>query len=161
LKKKTGIVTIEKLKELERKEYGHAIGDKLFIVKIFDKPLSIKCPVCGGTHKLTINGIEISCSYCNGNGEHFEWVPDYEIREGTITANHCLFSEELSDGSYHSLEHVKFAYSYEVEVKGVIKGTTHKELYYDYIRSDTPVFKTREEAENYLKEKRKDRVFSE
>lgn len=133
----------EMLKQIEREKYGYAVGDVLYEVVERHHYEKEKCPVCKGEKKYKINDIEIKCGYCDYDGNHSFMVKDpYEIREITIVHNTVILEERIDDG-FRSSCSGNTAYSYINE---------KKERYWGYINQYTKIFKTREEAEQYIKE---------
>ena len=132
----------EMLKDIEREKYGYAIGDVLYKVVEHHHYEQEICPVCNGKKKYTINGIEIDCNYCDYKGNHSFMVKDpYTIKEVVVEHNTVVL--EYMDGEYKFGCDGKVAYSYTNE---------KKERYYGYINQHTKIFKTKEEAEQYIKD---------
>ena len=132
----------EILKDVEREKYGYAIGDVLYEVVEHHHYEQEICPVCKGQKKYTINGIEIDCNYCDYKGNHSFMVKDpYTIRE--IIIDHNTVVLEYVDGEYKYSCNENVAYRYTNE---------KKECRYGYITQHTKIFKTKEEAEQYIKE---------
>lgn len=132
----------EILKDIEREKYGYAMGDVLYEVVEHHHYEQEICPVCNGQKKYTINGVEIDCNYCDSKGNHSFMVKDpYTIREVIIEHNTVVL--EYIDGDFRFGCSGKVAYSYTNE---------KKERYWGYINQYTKIFKTKEEAEQYIKE---------
>ena len=132
----------EILKDVEREKYGYAIGDVLYEVVEHHHCEQEICPVCKGQKKYTINGVEIDCNYCDYKGNHSFMVKDpYTIREIVVEHNSVIL--EYIDGEYRHSCNGNVAYHYTNE---------KKERYFGYINQYTKIFKTKEEAEQYIKE---------
>lgn len=132
----------EILKDIEREKYGYAVGDVLYEVVEHHHYEQEICPVCKGEKKYTINGIELDCNYCDCKGNHSFMVKDpYTIRKVVVEHNAVVL--EYIDGEYKSSCDGKVAYYYTNE---------KKERYFGYINQYTKIFKTKEEAEQYIKE---------
>ena len=132
----------EILKDIEREKYGYAMGDVLYEVVERHHYEQEICPVCKGEKKYTINGVEIDCNYCDCKGNHSFMVKDpYTIREVVVEHNTVVL--EYIDGEYKFSCNGKVAYHYTNE---------KKERYFGYINQYTKIFKTKDEAEQYIKE---------
>ena len=133
---------LEILKDVEREKYGYAVGDVLYEVVEHHHCEQETCPVCKGEKKYTINGIEINCNYCDYKGNHSFIVKDpYEIREITIIHNTVIL-EERNDSGFRSSCNGNIAYTYTNE---------RKEQFFGNINTYTNIFKTKEEAEGWIK----------
>lgn len=129
---------LEMLKDVEREKYGYAVGDKLYMIIKKTHGEKELCPVCNGKRKYTINGIKIDCSYCNYDGYHHYTVYDpLEYREIIVEYNSVKITVDTDNETANG----SIGYSY----------TKDNMKHYGVIKSYDRVFKTKEEAEEYIK----------
>lgn len=137
----------EILKDVEREKYGYAIGDKLYKVAEQHHYEEETCPVCKGKRKYEVNGIELNCSYCNIDGIHRFMVKDpYEIIEVEILHNSVRIEKSTDDGYIRECNG-NVVYTYTNEKKEKIIDCINPIL-----TNVEKFFKTREEAEEWIKE---------
>lgn len=125
------------LKDVEREQYGYAIGDRLFMICEHTESEEVICPACNGNKVIHLDK-DYYCPKCSGCGKIiiYNKLPP-TIQEIEITQNKATYylTEDKTSYSYNKSE---FMY-HNIGKDG-----------YGVISEDKKVFKAKAEAEEYV-----------
>lgn len=107
------------------------IGEECYTA--YRSPVKYKCPICEGDGEFTYNGYNIKCRNCNGTGELHD-AHMFILDVGKVKIRRIVVNIGTNETTIR----------YKVDCTDDIPRSVKN-------RSETTLFKTREEAEEYCK----------